>query len=351
MTCDAWAVCRSLFRMGASSWIFRGLGARRHSAALICFVTLGLRAVAGPRLACQAPIHYFGTLTNDQVEIEASFGIRNDGDAAVAITADPMGCGCTVAALPTNVLGVGEQTTLRVKISMRGRRGPIMKRFMIRAQPPHSQTLLLGFEGTVDVPVELVPEQFAFGVLDTNAASSLSSTVSFHIRRPDRILGCNVDSPHFTAGWSELRPNRQYQLDVRTVPNRLESNGQYRAVLYLHTDRRGSNAIAMPIAARVCSDELVVSPERMGLPSAFEQPLTLYAMLTRRGTNLLEVLDVRSPRVDLRIRILRMSGNSCRIDIGGIRDTAGLVGTCVRIRTNVPGQEQVEIPIDGPTPQ
>lgn len=316
---------------------------------IVGVVFWGMVATAGPDLTCPAPIFHFGIRSNDQGEVRAEFAILNRGDQPAEIDVDPMGCGCSVVTLSTNAIPPGGQALLTAALSMRGREGAVIRRFVVRSKPPHQGEMLLGFEGTVLTPARVFPGCLLFGTVTPNAATSASAVVRFGAGTPDAVVGVQIDRAGFTGTHCVVRASREYRVDVATVPAALATDGEYLAEVRVHTAMRGSNAIAIPIRCRVCSSDLIVSPDAIAVPTTFEPPLTLYAMLTYRGTGTLQVLSVEPPRRDIATRIVPMAGNRCRIDLSGIRETAGLAGRSLLIRTNLPGHETVAIPITNAT--
>lgn len=302
-------------------------------------------AHAGPHLSCPEPIHRFGVRTNDQGEARARFVIRNDGDEPVTVAVDPMGCGCSVVALVNNIVLPGSNVVVGAALSLRGRRGEVCKRFVVRARPPHEQALMLGFDGRVDIPAILTPERLLFGLLSSATGATLSASLRFSPIRPDRVTGVDMENPCYTARWTEVRAGRDYRFDVTALPDRLPQNGVVNGDLRIHTAGGGANAFLLPIEGRVSASDFVVNPEVFAVPANFDPPLTLHAMLLRQSRQPFKVLEVSTPSEEMKARIFPMVGGRCRIQIDGLRSSSGLEGARVTIRTDIPGHETVEIPL------
>ncbi len=322
-----------------------GILAGRALAPCILTAFWAVACMAGPRLTCPEPICRFGTKTNDSEDVRAEFLIRNTGDEPAKIGIDPMGCGCNLSTLSTNLIGPGETVHLDAVLPLRGRRGPVMTRFMVKTAPPNSDRLLLGFEGYVHLPVVVEPGRFLFGVMSSGCTSICrEAAIRFNSLGRDSVTGLSISSPCYTGVWAEVRRGREYRIAVSTVPPALPSNGICQATASVHTVKRGPNGIVIPIEGRVTSDPVIAFPDVFAVPTDFHPPLTLHAMVECRGAESGRVIGASLSCSGVQARVRPMAGNTWQISVSGILSPTMISGAVLKVHTDVRDYEELIIP-------
>ena len=121
-----------------------------RSIALMFLVALPVIALAGPRIAVDNPVYDFGEIKEGMI-VEHAFVISNAGDAPLVFTRKPYTtCGCTVAALPKEVLQPGESLELVATFDSSGFGGRhVRKEIRVYTNDPQSPVTVLAMVGYV----------------------------------------------------------------------------------------------------------------------------------------------------------------------------------------------------------
>ena len=160
-------------------------------------VLLGLAAQAAanqPRIACDGPVHDFGTVgdTNDVAHV---FVLKNTGDVPLVIEHVRACCGST-AALATSRIPPGAETRVHTKTSTRGRSGPLKKAFYVKSNDPQEPYYQLRVEGVVSnrapwnarlVQVHLAPAEVDFGQIRDDVVAPWRVSMLVPTNQPFRV--------------------------------------------------------------------------------------------------------------------------------------------------------------------
>jgi hypothetical protein len=106
-----------------------------------------------PRLICDEPEYCFGTLSNTN-DVPHTFVLANEGDAPLVIYRVQTDCGCTRVRLEDKIIHPGEQTTVQVRLILKGRAGRQHKRVTIESNDPDQPRLTLSLIGEAVAEVE-----------------------------------------------------------------------------------------------------------------------------------------------------------------------------------------------------
>ncbi len=121
-----------------------------RSIALAFLLVLPAIALASPRIAVDNAVYDFGEIKEGMI-VEHAFVIRNEGDAPLVFTRKPYTtCGCTVAALPKEVLQPGESLELVATFDSSGFGGRhVRKEIRVYTNDPQTPVMVLALVGYV----------------------------------------------------------------------------------------------------------------------------------------------------------------------------------------------------------
>jgi hypothetical protein len=112
--------------------------------ALVSFCLLALSARAG--LVCTNSTFDYGTVSAATSPANA-FVLKNTGTHTVTITRVRASCGCVASAATKKIVAPGEQTEVKVRVSLAGRSGPQRKTVFVQTDSPETPQLLLEIVG------------------------------------------------------------------------------------------------------------------------------------------------------------------------------------------------------------
>ena len=110
----------------------------------VCFFASN-SSLASPCIQCASPVYNFGSLTN-AASVEHIFAIHNGGEDPLKISRIHGCCG-TKTSLRDKVIPPSSNTTLKVTLSLKGRRGKTSKSIYVASNDPHKPYLRLRVTG------------------------------------------------------------------------------------------------------------------------------------------------------------------------------------------------------------
>jgi hypothetical protein len=287
------------------------------------------------KINCEAPRHDFGARAAGSV-IEHSFRISNTGDEPLQIRRVHAACGCTVAELQTDTIQPGSDTLIHAKLTLPTGIGPQDKTITVESNDPVSPTLVLHLKGKVTEGVKLRPESAMFGRVTTTSSPTLILEVISHGEK-SKVKTVSSDHPNIRA---EMDKDGRVQVTLKAplLPGQLEG-----AVKIEFTD-----ASTQPISAMVGAyvvGELGVSPQELLVASDPGQQLTRYITVSPGSVQQFRILKVETPAPTITSKVIEAAEGSFRIRVRGPLASAEAAGKAVRIYTDAPGGELLEIPI------
>lgn len=293
-----------------------------------------------PRLVVDQPVYDFGESDNSQV-IEHTFTLRNEGDATLHITQTRSSCGCTVAQLSAQEIEPGQSATLTGRFNLAGRSGRQQSVITVTTDDPQNPSQQLSMQGDVSQPVTIRPARIFFGQLSSQ--QDAERTVDITSRPGEELDIQSIDPlpPHLEAEWVTSEPGRSHTITVRTQPPL--PAGLLQATLRVHTTHPRRPVIEVPIIAQVIG-ALAVAPERITLLADSATPVTRYIVVRPGDVTDFEIQEVITPDPRIGVQILHVPNTGYRIQLNHIVASKELDGQVIRIKTNVPGYEEISVP-------
>lgn len=299
------------------------------------------RAGGQPRLTCAERVYTFGEIANIET-VDHTFRLANTGDAPLTIHRVRVCCGAT-ADLPVQSIPAGGTADLRVHLSLAGRIGPQKKSIHVISDDPAESYFQLQLVGTVTAEVEAVPGRVEFGEVDERAA--VEQAVLLKARTG---LVFQVTAVTSTVAWCRAEVRREeggtgYRATVRTAPPL--PSGAASGVVVFRTDLESYPRIELPVSARVDSDVVIVPREiRLRVESGPAAAATRYVAVRRRGGKPFRILEVETPRKDLKVETSSLGTFGYRFAVSGCDRVAELEGRFLTLHTDIPGMEEISVP-------
>ncbi len=119
----------------------------------------------------------FGTIS-DISEVKDTIAFRNDGQGTLVIDRVLGSCGCTVPALTKTQYAPGEAGVINVSYNPHGRHGQQNQTVTIHSNDPNNPQVRVTVRANVEPIVTVEPQNVAFGLVDKDAGSEATVTVS-----------------------------------------------------------------------------------------------------------------------------------------------------------------------------
>ena len=300
---------------------------------LLASSALAATNALSPRLVCAEPVYRFGTVSN-QVAVEHTFLLRNDGSAAVHIGRVMASCGCVVPVLDRKDIPPGEQAGLRTTLSLTGRQGPQRRVVHVMSNDAVTPLLELWLEGTVACPA-FEPDTVNFGTVlptDMSARSARLVGLPAHVRLTNAVSDC--------AGFLATVAEDGRVVSVRVRPPL--PDGLSHATVRAFTDSPATPAVSVLVTAMVVP-AVRVMPAAIALPRDVPYASrTVWIRPGRAGTFVIR--EVRCPVDGVTPVLTNVGAGIYRLDLKNIPVSDALQGKSVTLVTSLADLPSIEIP-------
>ncbi len=187
-------------------------------AVLFWLVALQAPAQGAPRLACDEPVHRFGTVEPPE-PVRHVFVIRNDGTAPLRIEGVRTSCGCVVGRIGNTTLEPGAELDIRTELPTLGRPGAQRSTILVVSNDPLRRHFPLVLEGTVARVLRTEPEMLLFGTVAPGSAP-VERELLVHNDGPAPLdpPDITVDRPYYRAALETVEEGRQWRVRVTLEP-------------------------------------------------------------------------------------------------------------------------------------
>lgn len=298
-----------------------------------------------PKLVCDAPEFDFGTQDNAQT-VEHTFVLRNAGDLTLEIANARPGCGCTVASISQRSVPPGGESRITTRLSLAGRNGAQHKTITVESNDPTQPQYTLVLKGVAGAAITVQPPQLIQGqaLAGTQPTSQVEIT---SMGTPFQVSSVEANSDQFTARVETIQTGLVYRLYVAPVAPL--AAGQLNASIIIRTDHPQRPVIEVPVAY-VAMGQMVVAPREIVF-SAPSQDAVSRSLLVRSGNGApFQLTAVEPPRPDVGVSIESLGGNGYRVTLTNLVANAELSGTIVKIRSDIAGAPEMDVPVRVLTP-
>ncbi len=296
-----------------------------------------------PKIVCDAPTHDFGTADSSQT-IDHEYVIKNEGDLSLEIGQVRPSCGCTVANISERSVPPGGETRVTARLSLAGRMGRQQKSIVIESNDPKQPQFILTLQGEVSVAVNVQPDRIVFGQLNAEAGQSAEVQLNGSGTPPFHITNVETSSSNIVAKYETTEDGKSYKLNVQ-VAGPLP-DGAFNGYVRVSTDHPAKPVIEIPVTAMVVG-ALLVAPQEILLAaqSPDGQVQTRYVIVRSSEGKTFKIESVDTPDSSVTTQIFPFGENGFRIQIDNIRADTLATGGSIVIHTDMPGMNQITIPI------
>ncbi|MFW6151484.1 MAG: DUF1573 domain-containing protein [Verrucomicrobiota bacterium] len=304
----------------------------------LCLI-LPLAGKAGPEIECKNPVHNFGTVDNRQ-NVEHAFIIENPGDETLDIGRPRACCGATIN-IDSRSIEPGTSAELRVKLSLKGKKGKQRKSFYIVSNDPAKPYYQFLLKGVASAAVEVSPRSVFFGEVLPDV--STNRTVSIKAREGYGFNITNIVSTdkHFEAIVKKTG-GRDHTIEIRTCP--LLQSGVTRGRILVNTDKPGMKPVSIGVSAEVSGAVLVVPSKILLSEPTYpaERVSRRLAVRSRKGKSF-KILKITAPDPEMDIEYDPIGKHGYLIKLNNFVPSPGLDKKELVILTDHPGAERIKV--------
>jgi hypothetical protein len=318
----------------------------RPALALLALLVAG--ADAAPRIACDAPEYNFGR-AGEGAAVEKKFLIRNAGDEDLLIRRIVPSCtSCTVINVSTNRVAPGQSLTIPVRLTLGGFQGMLTKTVTIESNDPATPRFPLTLKGEVVSDIILRPAVLAFGQLTEGVPAEQEVSLKAGEGHTLNVTGVDCAQGIFKPELIVDEAGKSYRIKVRFdgirfPEDRMLVRGRMADMLVIRTDSPGRPVVKVGIQG-LLQPGLRVFPAEFTFPGHSKATAATVMLRATPGKSF-KVLKAEWPVEGVTAEISDPLPLGVRVVFRGVSVEDSLGGRHASITTDLPGYEQVRIPI------
>jgi hypothetical protein len=252
--------CGLFLVAGACGLSVSGLG--QIASSPVSRIGVNAAETAGPRIEFASPVFDFGRVKQGEV-VRLDFAFKNSGRAAVEISDVQPGCGCTTALQWDRRVEPGQTGVISLQFNSAGFSSTVHKSATVTCNDPRQPTVTLQIQGDVWTPFAVTPASATFTVsTETEMSETRVVRIVNRLEDPIALSGLKVTSSTFRAELHPVKPGKEFELKIATVPPFTSDSAS--ATITLKTS--SSEAPTIVVRAQLIVQQPVVAiPERIAL--------------------------------------------------------------------------------------
>lgn len=197
-------------------------------------------------------------------KLDATFKLKNTGDAPLEILRVKPGCGCTIAGPYPQRIEAGESGEFPFSLNSIRLNGRFRKSITISTNDPKKRELRLGLTGVAKQHVDVLPGNAIFGKVTADEPHERVIKIVSNVEQPLKISLDETSKPPFTFDLSEVEPGKEYELRIKMTPP-YTTGPQYAKVnLLTNIEERSSIPVVanatVPERLDVSPSQIIISP-------------------------------------------------------------------------------------------
>jgi len=289
--------------------------------------------------------------------LDATFEIRNAGEAPLEITDVRPACGCTVVEYD-KVVAPGETAKIRAQVETDSFSGAIAKTIAVFTNDPENPKLQLVVKAEIKPYIGVAPGYARFSYVQGEPIGKISQTLWAEDQRDVKVLEVkapydHVKVEHHQATEEERSPKssgEQWVIDI-TI-DEYSPVGALRDYVVVTTDHPEQKTVQIPISGFVRPRQWV-TPEKveLGQLETSVLPATRTFAFTNFITDEIEIEKVETGFEAMTAQVEaapRQPGHRFQVTLTlGPEMPKGPIDTVIKIHTTDPKNPVVEVPISG----
>ncbi|MBI5386280.1 MAG: DUF1573 domain-containing protein [Verrucomicrobia bacterium] len=209
------------------------------------------------------PVHDFGKANGGSV-VNISYVFTNTGKAELEVTGVQPGCGCTVPGQWSRKVAPGQTGSIPLQFNTGSYSGPVQKSVTVTCNDPAHPTSILQLKGVVWKAVDVNPMYAIFNpVADSPTNEARTVRIVNNTDGPMTLSPPEVNNKSFTAELKTLKPDKEFELTIKTVPP--FSSGTVQGMVTIKTTSTNAPTISVNAIAMV-QQSIMVMPSQLMVP-------------------------------------------------------------------------------------
>ena len=256
-----------------------------------------------PEIQFETPIFDFNkAMVGEFVKHDYTF--TNTGKAKLVVSAVEPKCGCTMTSPWTKEVEPGKTGVIPIQFNTTGYGGPVTKYVGVTCNAKTTPSVILQLKGNIYKLLEASPQTAILTVLSDSDSKAVSVVqIVNHGETPITLSAPQCDNHGISAELKTIKPGKEFELTVRTVPPVAPGNGN--AVITMKTTLPQMPVLTVQ-ALLFSRPAVMVSPSTLMLPPG---PFTGVV------TNSIRVINLSSnyPEITLSDPSVNMPGVGAKI--------------------------------------
>lgn len=305
-------------------------------------------AFAGPKISSPEPIYDFGELSNTE-SVPHEFVIKNSGDAQLIISDVKTSCGCTVATMDKKTLNPGEETVVAATLKLSGE-GPRTKDISVFSNDPDSPTYILKFTGSAVSAIKYEPNTLDFGQVLDDAPKELKLNIFAVLDGLTfNITDLSLNQDFLEASYETLEEGKSYEITVKNSGP--FPNGRLAAMLTITTDNEKAKEFRVYVTGNSLGDYWI-QPDilRLRYDPTPGKVMDGFLRVSPGKVKEFNLIDAVKPVESMEV-VFEKQGSAYLVRLKNMPVDDTLADKELILKTDVPGHENVVVPISVMKPQ
>ena len=298
--------------------------------------------VAGSGLVCEVAEQSFGEARAD-ASVTNTFALSNAGTNAVRILNVRPTCGCTTAALSTNVLPPGTTAQLTTVLSLAGRRGYQRKAVYVESDDPVHPHLKVEVTGTVITDIAAEPPGIHFGTVAATGRISRDVILAARSNLTFAVKSVNTGSSLFKAE-AETR-DAGHGAVIHITCEEPRAPGTASAIVQVTTDCPTQPELTIPVSVFVGGDLVAVPSQLVLVEAGTNEVRTANLSVYSPAGKAFAVKRVELPDSSLTSRVVSVTADRVRIEIQSRGALQAVDNQSIRVMTDMATVPEVKVPL------
>jgi hypothetical protein len=219
--------------------------------------------LAGPKIQFASAVYDFGRVVAGE-QVRHDFIFTNTGDAVLEISGVYPSCGCTTAGVWSRQIEPGKTGTIPLQFNSSHFTGAVAKTANVVSNDKGQSQVTLQIIGTIWKPIEVNPQTAVLNVVnDSSSNPPTTVTIVSSLDEPVSLSDPESNTGAFAAELKTIRPGKEFQLVIRTVPPLRQGNTQ--GTITVKTSSVKVPSVQVTVLA-IVQPGVVVTPQQITLP-------------------------------------------------------------------------------------
>jgi hypothetical protein len=282
------------------------------------------------------------------VDVTHLFKFKNEGNSTLKVTSVKTSCGCTAALITKDEILPSKEGEIKVTFNTSRKKGSQSKRITVRSNDPETPVVSLTLKGNIKVELDILPDTIIFGQIKKNEGLTREIKIIPSTQKDFKVLSVKPSNDMITT---QLLDYKEADKTGKKITVNLSKNfkpGRVNEIVTITTNNQKQPEIKVAISGRIMGDISFTPSSLSFISSSIGVRNDRRVTLLNTGSIPLKVEEVKIdvPEFSHVIKTIE-EGKQIEITITFTpKDgTEPRISTKVFIKTNIPDQAQLEIPI------